>query len=284
MTDVLFVTASSLPRPDVETIRLLKLIEEKGKKGDIKSWENQSVDWSACKLCIIRSPWDYFTKIDAFTTWLEHIKGQTMIWNPVDIISWNINKKYLLELSQKGISVVPTLFVEKGDNRKLEKLLSNDFTETFIIKPAVSASAFQTKKFSRVDPIANKHLSELVTMRDVLLQPFIPEILEVGENSLIFFFGQFSHAIKKSPKTGDFRIQSEFGGTITKHIPSEEEMELAKATLKALPTAVAYARVDIVTTKNGPLLMELELIEPQLFLDFVPEGREKFAQIIVDHL
>ena len=147
-----------------------------------------------------------------------------------------------------------------------------------MIKPAVSIGAIGALRAKTEDIASIRHLENLLVEGDVLVQPFVPDVSIAGEVSMIYFGGEFSHAIRKRPKPGEYRVQDHHGGTVHPHVPSIEEHDAASAALSATPRATMYARVDLVSLDNKPVVMELELIEPALFLPSSPAGTQQFAE------
>jgi glutathione synthase/RimK-type ligase-like ATP-grasp enzyme len=195
--------------------------------------------------------------------------------NPVPLLRWNSDKRYLAELGQRGIAVIPTRLVEGLDDAALAEART-DFGDTLVIKPPVSAAADGTHKLGIADP-----LPETASGRTMMVQPFLPSVASEGEYSLMLFGGQFSHAIVKRPKDGDYRVQPHLGGSEQSCPPPDGAIELAQAALAAAPAPALYARVDMVRDQAGKLaIIELELIEPALWLQHAPDGGESFAAAV----
>jgi hypothetical protein len=230
-------------------------------------WDDSNFDWSSTKFVLFRSTWDYFNRFEEFSSWLNTISKQTQLINPEQTIRWNIDKHYLLDLEQKGVHCVPTVFLEKGTTTTLKEVYKqHNFNET-VLKPAVSGTARHTYRLNS-DTISNHEtiLKELTTNEAMLLQPFQYDIVEKGEVSLVIINGKFTHAVLKVAKTGDFRVQDEFGGSVHDYIPTHKEIAFAENSIKVCNPMPLYARVDILTDNNGNLaLVELELVEPELW-------------------
>lgn len=200
--------------------------------------------------------------------------------NPPALLRWNSDKAYLTELADRGVATVPTLSVEACCDADLDQARRNFGCDTLVIKPPISASASGTY---RLGP--NDDLPEDSRGRAMIIQPLIEEIGRTGEFSLMLFNGEFSHAVIKRPKPGDFRVQPHLGGiTSPCAAPPPGSIALAQDALAAAPAAATYARVDIIPDDEGTLrIMELELIEPSLFLDHSPDGGAAFARSILRH-
>ena len=231
----------------------------------------QRVVWGGAvdaDLCVIRSVWDYFERRDEFLRWIAEV-GRTMpVWNPLPILTWNSHKSYLADLERAGVHVPPTEVLRPGDD-VIEAITRRGWTERVIVKPIVGVGALGSL-VARVDE--HDHLRSQVELLhrdgDVLLQPFLSRIGADGESSLVFFGGTLSHAVRKIPAQDDYRAHPYWGARIEPHVPSDAERAVASRALAAVPGTALYARVDLVPLDDGtPALIELELIEPYLFLD-----------------
>jgi glutathione synthase/RimK-type ligase-like ATP-grasp enzyme len=195
--------------------------------------------------------------------------------NPASVLLWNADKSYLGRFAEAGAPVVPTLFIEQVDEQALEAAAVRFGTDELIAKPRVSASAFQTIRWSPGTRLAGG------PDRAAMVQPYLPDIEAGGELSLIYLGGAFSHAIRKRPQAGDFRVQPEFDGIITPHDPLPEEFQAAEAALRAAGEDLLYARVDLVRGLDGaPVLMEIELVEPDLYLEHHEAAPAAFARAV----
>ena len=239
-------------------------------------WSDPTVDWSSFDAVLIRTTWDYFQRYDEFLDWLDRLPVPTI--NNKPLLRWNSDKRYLLELAQLGIDIVPASIASAEG---LPELLAGMPGQDLVVKPTVSGGAWNTVRGIVGDPDFERQLSALPPTHDYLVQAFVPEIARGGEWSLLFFDGVFSHAVLKRAVDGEFRVQSQFGGSI-EHIEPDAAM-LASAQQALAAVAVlghpdhAYARVDGVVVDGRFRLMELEMIEPSLFLGERPEAAERFA-------
>lgn len=199
--------------------------------------------------------------------------------NPVPLLRWNSDKRYLAELGDKGVATIPTRLVERLDEAALTEA-RQEHGEELVIKPLVSAAADGTHRLGPSDPVPEGSLG-----RAMMVQPFIRSVVDEGEYSILLFGGEFSHAIVKRPKAGDYRVQPHLGGTEVTCEPQAGAIELAQAALAAAPAEAAYARVDMVRDNDGRLaIIELELIEPSLWLQHAPDGGELFVRAIREAL
>lgn len=282
MKNIAFVTYHKAPHLTPDDATALSALRDAGISVTPVIWNLPSNDWKAYDAIILRSCWDYHQKLDDFRGWLNHIAAlQIPLWNPAEIVYWNLHKKYLQDLAAQGVSIPRTIWLKAGSPAPLQTLLQDYGFAQAVVKPAVSATAWQTW---RTSPANAQHdqtrLDELLRSSDVMIQEFIPEVTISGEWSLLFLGGEFSHAVVKRPQFGDFRVQSDFGGTYHAETPPPELIQQARTILSRINRPLLYARVDGVVRNGEFVLMELELIEPQLFLGLHPSAPERFAAAI----
>jgi glutathione synthase/RimK-type ligase-like ATP-grasp enzyme len=223
--------------------------------------------------------WGYHLRLAEWLAFLDRAEGQAWpMLNPPQLLRWNSDKAYLAELGRKGIASVPTLEVDHLNEAALTAAHTLLGSKQLVIKPPVSAAAFGTYRLGPGEPVPTE-----VHGQRMLVQPWLGAVVEEGEYSLILFGGRFSHCVAKRPKAGDFRVQPDHGGTTEPAELPEGALVLAEAALAAAPAAATYARVDLIRGDDGALqLMELELIEPALFLHCVPEAKARFAEAILE--
>jgi glutathione synthase/RimK-type ligase-like ATP-grasp enzyme len=239
------------------------------------SWHDKNVDWNDFEIVIVRTPWDYQNDPDTFLEILGKIDASTArLENPLSIIEWNLDKRYLRDLETKGVKIVPTLWAENEVNEKSFSEWQSFFnSDELIIKPTVSATAQDTFRLRNFDP----KLVKVFAKRSFMVQPFVNAIVDEGEFSLFYFSGEYSHSILKAPKPGDFRVQEEHGGLITAVVPETKLRETADKIVASL-SPMLYARVDLVLHDSGEfMVMELELIEPALYFRMDGESPRRFA-------
>ncbi|MBC3808174.1 hypothetical protein H8K52_12540 [Undibacterium seohonense] len=280
------VTSADLPDLFGGEKLLPPALLEMGAKVSVCIWDDPTVQWQSFDAVIIRCPWDYHEKLADFLQWLERLSVmKLLVINDLATLNWNLNKKYLFELSSKQLPIIPSLCVTPEDLSTLAELMKELDSEQIVIKPVQSAGAWRTLRVNP-DNIVEVDRDFAVWRReqDFLVQPFMPEIMQDGEWSLIFFDGEFSHAVLKSAKAGDFRVQSDHGGTVRSVAVSVNMQAQAQAILNALERMPCYARVDGVIRDGQFMLMELELLEPELFLEFDADAPQRFAQVIMRRL
>ena len=250
-------------------------------------WDDETVDWDSFDLAVIRSCWDYVPRLDEFIRWAHSVPR---LANPADVIEWNTNKKYLIDLENAGVGIVPTTWLKPGDDWQAGHI------GKCVVKPAVSMSSLDTGSYRLDDTgerdLAMHHVQRLLDDgREVMIQPYMSAIDSEGETSLVFLGGAYSHATKKhailtGPETGSDHRLDEVSGLEPKDEATPEQLTVAEKALENVPGGperLLYARVDMVSTADGiPVLMELELTEPQLFLAFNDFSAGVFADAIVE--
>jgi len=240
----------------------------------------QPIDWNDYALVVIRSPWDYQQDFEAFLRVLAQIdQSAACLQNSLQTVRWNIHKSYLRDLESRGIPIVPTLWLDQLTNDRLEQIFFVLNTPSIVVKPTVGANADDTFWISRHDTNANRDRAlRVFADRELMAQPFVDSIVSTGEYSLFYFAGEYSHSILKTPKSEDFRVQEEHGGVIRSIEPNDELVQAATRVMRAVDEEPLYARVDLVRLPNGQLaLIELELIEPSMYLSNDPAAPERFA-------
>jgi glutathione synthase/RimK-type ligase-like ATP-grasp enzyme len=246
-------------------------------------WSDKTVNWSDYDYLIFRNTWDYFEKETEFNLWLDQIeKSGIKTLNPIGIIKQNKHKFYLREMGKEGISILPTVFIDRTNSLNLTKLIPSHWKKA-VIKPAFSAGSYLTEVFKVRDiQKINSDYKKIAQEKELLLQEFMPEIQIAGETSFIFFNKKFSHCVNKKPVEGDFRVQSQFGGEYTLIQPTQDLIEKAQKIVNTFPEKLLYARVDGIIINNELYLMEIECIEPDLYFDISTGALERFVEAIVE--
>lgn len=244
------------------------------------SWDDPEFNWSNAGMVLFRTPWDYFYRYAEFSQWLQQTAALTKLMNTPELIQWNIDKRYLRDLEQQGIRIPPTLFIDKGDQQELHEVFLTAGWKEGIIKPAVGGAARHTYRFKTetIHEIAEIY-RQLIREEAMLVQQYQPSITERGEVAFMVMNGQFTHAVLKRAKPGDFRVQDDFGGTLHDYSPTREEIELAEATVNRCPEFPLYARIDVMWDSEGrPCVSELEVIEPELWFRRAPGAAKVLAE------
>jgi glutathione synthase/RimK-type ligase-like ATP-grasp enzyme len=239
-------------------------------------WDEDGVAWDEFDLCLVRSTWDYHDKYDEFLAWTRRVGAATELHNPADLIAWNSNKRYLRGLAEAGVPTVPTLWVERGLELDVAAALSERDWNEVVIKPVVDLGAKNLRRV-RADE-AQQALATVLERQEAMVQSFLPSLEAEGELSLIYIDGELSHSVRKRPAESDFRVQSIWGGTMAPADPEPAHIEVAEQALAQLDEAPLYARIDLVSDLEGhPTLIELELIEPNLYLSTAPGAVDRLA-------
>lgn len=257
--------------------------EEEPEEGDLCDITDTLAD-----VVVLRTTWDYWDRIEAFRGFMDALVPFGFLQNGAATVLANMDKRYLRELEGRGVGIVPTLFVERGGEVAAVEEARGRGWSTVVVKPHVGAAGSGLEKFDRLDQAAG-YLEQVTREGVALVQKFLPRVVSEGETSLVYFDGVFSHAVTKVPAVGDFRSQVDFGGVYTLARPDEAQLRASELALAAWEDRYGerplYARVDLVPGDDGrPLLGELELIEPELFLDMDAGAADRFAGAIMDRV
>lgn len=265
---------------------LLEPLRERGIDARPVQWDAPD-GWGDFDALAIRSTWDYFERPGEFAAWIdERAANGPTLWNPPEVIRWNMQKGYLRELAAAGIPVVETHWVERGSGADLEAVLRERDWPHAVVKPAISAGAWKTSPV-RIENLAmhDAMWRELVADHDVMVQPFLSQIHDEGEWSVIFYGGDHASTLLKRPAEGDYRVQERHGGTTT-FIPDPPAglIDQARAVLEHVPGDLLYARADGIRSGAGFVLIELEVLEPYLFFGASPGSAERYADTLASLL
>lgn len=263
---------------------LTKALEAKGYRVVRKSWSDNFFKWETSRFVIFRTTWDYFDRFKQFNKWLTATQHKTTFINSADLIKWNLDKHYLDYLKDKNIPTVATLFIDKGAQISLSAIYSELGAGEIVIKPVISGAARHTYRISEQQlPNHESIFQDLIANEDMMAQHFQESIITKGEIAFMVMNGKFTHAVLKKARQGDFRVQDDFGGTLHDYDPTTAEITFAEAAVKACPELPLYARVDVIHDNNGELaVMELELIEPELWFRRNPAAAAKLAGAIYE--
>ena len=287
---VALLTDPALAPYDTDLVPLVAALEDEGVDATVVDWHLEGVDWAAYDLAVIRSTWDYTGRLDAFLARLEEVDAATTLANPLPVVRANAEKGYLLGLAAAGVPVVPTSVLRPGDRPEVPRDVE------VVVKPTVSAGARDTARYAPADRSrAEAHVAELLDAgRSVLVQPYLHAIDEAGETGLVYLADHFSHGFRKEPLllAEAAPVAGPRDAPISHRTPTAAEHAVAEAAVDAVGTLVEgadrgqllYARVDLVPGPDGPVLMELELIEPSLYLHVDPAAPARAAAAIVEHV
>ncbi|CAN5257998.1 hypothetical protein BH11CYA1_BH11CYA1_01660 [soil metagenome] len=290
--DIVFVSYSDLKQGDPDDLGALEILRQRGFKCSFADWRDSSFPFQSTRLVVLRSTWDYHLHHNEFMSWLKSLASHTILKNSSELVQWNSDKRYLRDLVARGVACVPTYYIEEGADKlspaSFEGILDSIGSENsknskvVVVKPSIGLSTFGVKKFdlatSSGEAAALEHINQLARHYCVMVQPFLAEVESYGERALVFIDGQFSHAIRKTAfqhlavagEAGEAQVEA-----------SADEIAFAYKALAALLEKPLYARVDIIPDANGSLLLlELELIEPSLFLTLAPGASAKMADAV----
>jgi len=233
---------------------------------------------------LLRSTWDYHRVPTMFVTWLQALEDAGRpTWNPPAVARGNVDKIYLKELAAAGIAIPNTRWLDSIDGGAIDRVLGEEGWGRAVLKPRIGATAYGTFLVEHGAVLSDDQLQP-ARASGALLQEVVPEVVDRGEVSLVYMGGTFSHAVLKRAPAGEFRVQKDFGGAVEPTTPSPAAHAFADRVMTTVPSSCLYARVDLVESSPGPLLMELELIEPELYFLIVPEAATRMAELIVAHL
>jgi hypothetical protein len=283
---VALVTYATHPAPTDDDQLLVDALSRVGANAEPTVWSDPDVDWCSYDAIVVRSCWDYFLRPAEFLAWLARLEAQgAPLFNTVDVVRWNSDKTYLRDLEARGVPIVPTRWIARDERPSLSDLRRDTGWSELVVKPAISGSAHETwRSSSPASADDDARLHRMTASGDVLVQPFVSGIAEHGEWSIVFIGGEYSHSVLKRPRSGEFRVQIEHGGTFASLQPPTGVLRQAAAALAAAPDAdepTLYARVDGCVIDGTFVLMELELIEPVLFLGTSSGAADRLALAIL---
>lgn len=282
MPAVGLATCDWLPELIPDDAPLVAAFEDAGVAAVPAVWSDPAVDWSDFDLVLVRTTWDYTVRREEFVAWAERVAQSVPLWNPPETIRWNSEKGYLRDLDARGAPVVPTAWVERADGDLAATLAERGWDDA-IIKPFVGSGARGMMRVRSGE--GEDHFRELLGRGPVLVQPFLASIETEGELTVVCLDREPAHAVRKRPRAGDIRIQPEYGGTTEPVALDEETGDAVARVLTAVHCPLLYARIDLVRDPAGELrVMELEAIEPRLFLEPAPGAAERVAAAVLERL
>jgi hypothetical protein len=287
MKTVALVTEMERPALSQSDSLLVEPLQAQGIYAAAVPWDAPDVDWRAFDAVVLRSCWLYHQQVARFAAWIDTITQEgARLWNPAPAVRWNLDKRYLGALAAREVPVVPTVWLEQGEQVELAALLQAQGWSAAVVKPRIGASAFHIWQTSQASAIADQpRFQATLGKRAVMVQPLVREIAD-GEWSLVFFQGTFSHAVLKRPERGGIFVQPRLGGVSEPALPTPALVRQAAGALEAAAQIIGmpllYARVDGVLVEGRLCLMELELIEPGLFLPTDPSAAARFARAIAE--
>jgi glutathione synthase/RimK-type ligase-like ATP-grasp enzyme len=262
-------TCKELTEPDPDREVLGAALAAGGFAAALCGWDDPDVDWDAAIPTVLRSTWNYPLAVDAFRAWIDRVSRAAPLINPPDVVLANLHKRYLVELAARGVPVVPTTLVERGQTCELAAIAA----PSIVIKPEVGASSLGARRFAPDDPAALAHLAALTARGAALVQPYLPSVEAYGERSLVWIDGELSHAVRKKPRFTDDR--EHIAGAVA---IAADERAVAEAAIAPFADRILYARVDLARDGDDQArVMELELIEPSLYFNHREGSAERFT-------
>ena len=287
---VALVSSAEARHHDHDLDLVVRALADRGRIAEIVDWDDAGADWSRFDAAIVRSPWDYHRRYAEFLAWIDTVDAATLLLNPADVLRWNTDKTYLAGLIDAGLAVIPTRFVADAGSLTAAR---GDLEGDVVVKPTVSAGSNNTKRHIDAPAEALAHVEELLAAgKTAMIQPYQRFIDERGETGLLYFNGEFSHAFRKGPilARGEGTMNGLFvEEDIRPRQPNAQERELGGAVIdhvvETFGEAPLYARVDVVRGSAGvPVLIELELAEPSLYLHTGTDSAARFAAAVIGRL
>jgi glutathione synthase/RimK-type ligase-like ATP-grasp enzyme len=267
------IATSQVPLPASEQL-LIEALADHGAIATPAIWTAPAIDWHQYDAVVIRTCWDYHLRLQEFLAWIKSLEASNIqVINHPDLIRWNADKTYLKRFETHGIAIPETAWLESSEQIDVAKICAARSWEGAVVKPIISASAYGTER-----------RSSGAAHGPVMIQQYLSAIETEGEWSLIYFDHKFSHAVRKRPKPSDFRVQKDHGGTVESATPNRNLKAFADAALRELPQETTFARVDLVEQKEKIYLMEMEIIEPELFLGYAEGSASRMAKSIIGRL
>ncbi len=296
MTDIALVTEAALEAPAEMDPYVANVLEEdriltqalaaRGLSVRRVDWARPDVDWSGFRAAVVRTTWHYSERPEEFRAWIERVSRATSLFNEPGTLRWNMDKRYLLELADAGIPTVPTEVLERGSRRTLAEITLARGWKSVVLKPVISGSGRHTYRVTAADRDEHEAtLARLLADEAMMVQPFLPAIVDRGEVTIVMIDGEPTHALRKRARPGEFRVQDDHGGTLHDHTATPQELSLAQNAIALRRPMPLYGRVDLVSGPDGgPLVMELELIEPELWFRRHPPAAQRLAAVLATAL
>lgn len=278
MKKVALIRCVTLPDPDHDEPVLLDALRNRGFDARLLSWDDPSADAGAFDLCVLRACWNYYEQPEKFLAWIADAARRSTVMNPETVIRWNHHKRYLHEMEEAGIPIIPTEWIDRGESVDFGALLDERNWDDVVVKPAISAGSFLTKRFRKGETKDGQvFLDTLLKERDALVQKYMRSVEQDGERAIVWIDGAFTHAVIKRPRFAG----SEESVTLAPKL-SDADLEFAEKALARVDAPLLYGRVDVVNDDDGRLLVsELELMEPSLFFVEHPPALKRFVEAIV---
>ena len=282
MTHIVFATCNASPEIQPSDGVVRDALRARGVNIDVAPWNGPRAAFDDADAVVLRSTWDYQYAPVAFQDWLSQCARSGVVLNPLPVVRWNLSKNYLLSLAEQGAPLPPTCAVAP-DAAAIAAMMDEMDLSIAVVKPEFGATSSGLSVIERADGAAIEAAAKSLAMPGIM-QPLLSEISVRGETSLVFIDGEFTHAVTKRPKSGEIRCQKEFGGVSEPGEPPVWAVAEAQRILKMAPGQPVYARVDAIILDDTLQLMELELIEPELFFTYSHEAADRFAAALMKRL
>ncbi len=273
--DLTIATCHELPEPDPDAAPLAAALSAAGIRSQVLAWDDPAADWSEAGVTLFRSTWNYPQYPRQFLEWVEHTATCGPMWNPAEVVRWNVHKGYLSELAEAGLPVTPTVLVARGSDQTLQSIMLEQGWTRAVVKPAISAASYRTLLVNGADSVrGEQHLRLLAADGDALVQDYLESVEGYGERALVWIDGEVTHSVRKTP-----RWDGEDECVSAAQPVTDAEASLAQDAVAAVPAPLLYARIDVAPGAAGqPVLMELELIEPSLFFPQHPPALARYVE------
>lgn len=274
--NIALVSCKNLPEPDFDEAPSLAALRAAGHEASAPGWDDPEIDWASFDLAILRATWNYPFVYPEFLAWLDRAQSLTRLLNPAEVVHWNADKRYLLELADRGILIVPTHLVDQHHPCDVADLARARGWDSVVVKPVIGAGSWRTRRFEAGRfTQATEFVRTLANDGGVLVQQARDEFNDPGERSIVWIAGEPTHAVVKRP-----RFDEDDETVVLGQPASHEERGLIDRLLSMIPGEVLYARLDVITSADGPMLSELELIEPSLFFPHAPHALDRLVEAV----
>ena len=284
--NIVLATCRDLPESEQDDRALHEALAERGVDFELIPWDDPETEWGMFDACLIRTTWDYDSRLEEYLAWVDHAGAVTRLFNPPEVIRWNAHKSYLRDLERVGVPVVATQWGKRGGELDVKDVVEERGWDRGFIKPAVGATSVDTMRFDATSEgllAAQRHVDALIKQGDVLIQPYLERVETQGERSAIFVDGAMTHSVVKRPVAGDYRVQNDFGASDEPVELTAEELRLTDMVCRVAETNhLLYARVDMLRDADDhAVVTEVELIEPSMFFRHSREAAEKLADALI---
>jgi glutathione synthase/RimK-type ligase-like ATP-grasp enzyme len=277
---IALATCATVPDWEIDDRAFHSALKARGIDARQCVWDDPRVDWASFELVLIRTTWDYQEKRAAFVAWAQNVPAP--LHNPPAIVEWNTHKSYLRDLEARGVPIILTEWLARGTTPDIASLCERRGWRRAFLKPCVGATSRETLRFDVGDPVAQQHAERLLPHEDLMLQPYLSSVETEGELSAVFIDGELTHAVRKVPVNGDYRVQDDFGAK--DHPIDFPDVPLARRTVEAIDGELLYARADFLMAEEGLLLTELELVEPSFFFRHSRRAADRLAAAVARRL